>query len=194
MSSLTLNTTNGAITLTPEDASGTKNILIRREGYDIGKFYTEYTLNTYSVGTSFSDLMTWTNITGLKAGSFVEIYCYIPVRNDSTSWGGFFFEPNVSFNNGSTWYGLGNSGYNAVMEYGQSIHYYDNTYVIDPGFTSDWSIRLKWRGASYDGTTTIRSSNSVNETRSGYNSNYLTTNNANMQHYPHYILKEYIPK
>lgn len=41
-----------------------------------------------------------------KAGSKIKLSYNVPMRNDSTSWGGGYIEPQVSFNNGGAWNSL----------------------------------------------------------------------------------------
>lgn len=161
------------------------------------KLVTEYDSTAYATASALTivDMKTWTNQTGFKAGSKLELYYHVPCRNDSASWGGGYIEPNISFDGGTTWYSLGHCGYDGgvmnVTNY--EIHNYNNIIWIDPNQASAYQVRLKFRFCSYDGTLLVNSGNVINNGWTGYNSNFLTVNNCCYQHYMHYILKEWTP-
>lgn len=61
---------------------------------------------TYSTSTTWALGPSFSTVTDFKAGSRVKLSYHIPMRNDSTGWGGGYIEPQVSFNGGSTWSSL----------------------------------------------------------------------------------------
>lgn len=174
--------------------------IIPSGAFKLNRLVSEYDSTTYATASQSSlvDLKIWSNYTGFKAGSKLEIYWHVPCRNDSTSWGGFIMELNISFDGGTTYYSLGGIGFDAVMESGagSDIHYSNNLLWIDPNQASDYQVRLKFRYCSYDvGTLGVNegsSSHYINWPISGYNSNYLTTNNSHLRHYMNYSIKEWI--
>jgi hypothetical protein len=100
---------------------------------------------TWTLGTTFADSGDF------RAGSLLRIYYMYPCRNDSGGWGGLYFEPQIRFNSGA-WQSLGSRGYDAVMEYGQSINSTQNIMLIDPGQSSTFTVGIRYYFRSYDGT------------------------------------------
>lgn len=111
-----------------------------------------------SFGTSYAIGMTWNNFVK-PAGTAIVFMTTIPMRNDSTGWGGVFTQIDFSINDGATWESLGDTGYGVVMEYGQSINQWNSTQIIDlAAIVNSTQVRFRFQHKSYDGTTTIRSS------------------------------------
>lgn len=161
-----------------------------------GKTIMEYDSTTYATASAaFVDLKIWTNVTGYTAGSKLELYYHVPCRNDGAGWGGAYIEPNISFDGGTTYYSLGHGGFDGgcMNIGGDDIHYQNNLIWIDPNQASAYQLRMKFRYAVYDQTVTVNGSHDINGADAGYNSNYLTTNNSHLQHFMHYILREWIP-
>lgn len=146
-----------------------------------------------SATTSWVAGTTFTEMTGFKGGSVLKIYYMYPCRNDSTGWGGLYFEPQIQFNTG-TWYSLGSRGYDAVMHNTSAdIHWTENTMYVDPSAytgTSDFSMNLRFYFRSYDGTVGLNNSqgHDLNAT-SGTASNIGGGYNI-YQHYGHWIIEE----
>lgn len=119
---------------------------------NITNIQTDTTGRTFS--TSWADGKTWEPVT-LPAKSKIMYHVYIPMRNDSSSWGGGYTEVQYSINGGS-YQSMGNSGYETVMEYGQSIHSYINNFFLDfSDITEEFTITFKWRHRSHDGTLDV---------------------------------------
>lgn len=167
--------------------------------YVLGKVYKVYDSTSYSTSSArtFVDGPILTNLTGFKGNSLIELFYHVPGRNDSTSWGGMYVEPNVSFDNGSTYSSLGHTGYDVVMVYNSNtILSYNNTIWINPNQTADFTMKFKFRFCSYDGTTYINGIRDINDAgteTSGSNSNFLTTDDSHLQHFFHIIVKEWRP-
>lgn len=142
-----------------------------------------------SIGTSWTLGPSFANTTGFKAGSLVRLDYHMPCRNDSTSWGGLYIEPQISYNAGMNWFSLGSSGYdgNVMNNASADIASYFNSILIDPGQTSDFGVQVRFYVKSYDGTAYINYSHDINLV-SG-TATALTGNNFN-QHYSKIIVEE----
>lgn len=150
-----------------------------------------YSSAGFGVDTSWSyrtELSTL--LSGFKANSLIQLSYYIPARNDSTGWGGLYIEPQIEFNQDGSWFSLGCSGYDgSVMIYGQeTIASYMNVLLIDPGQTSDFSVKFRFAMRSYNSTTDIDTRHDIN-TVSGTASIMSGINGR--QHYSHILVEEY---
>lgn len=177
---------------TIQNPSGTKALDVTKlstGGYYTRQMYTQVDTTGYNFSTSFSAGPVFANVTGFKAGSLVRMSYHMPCRNDSGSWGGGYIEPQVSFNNGTTWNSLGSSGYDAgVMTLATGdIGSYFNMMFLDPGMTSDFSVQFRFYLRSYDGTLTLNSSHEINLI-SGTAT--LLPGTAGVQHYAKIIVEE----
>ena len=198
MSNLKLSTTNGSVTLKPEDGSGNVDVMIPRSGirpsneHRIGNIHSEVFQTTVtSTSASAKDLCIFQNVTGFSPNSKLELFYHVPTRNDSSSWGGIRIQPNISFDNGATWENLGNTGYeNMISEASDLIHYYSNTMVIDPVKTEEYSVKIKLMFMAYESTVTVNGSHEINTNRTGMNT---VAHADDLHHFTHIILKEYIP-
>lgn len=147
--------------------------------------------------TDRSATTTWTlgatwNPYIMKAYSTLKIYYSYPMRNESTSWGGIYFEPQVTFNNGITWYSLGSRGYDLMsLNAGGNIKYMENYITINPSQTADFNFGLRYYFRSYDGTVGINNSlgHDMNA-NSGTAFFHPTISSNNYQHYVHFIVEE----
>lgn len=139
----------------------------------------------WSVRTELSE-----QLNGFKAGSYIHLFYYVPNRNNSTSWGGAYIEPQVEFNNDGVWFSLGCCGYDGgVMIYRHAtIASYMTSIIIDPNQSNDFSVKFRFAMRSYDGTTTINGSHNINNV-SGTAS--IMGGNNGLQHYFHIVVKEY---
>ena len=109
----------------------------------------------------------YTNITttpdwSIPAKAKCHLYYYVPVRNDTQSWGGMYSRLLYRINSGS-WIDMGDSGYSSVMiTSSYSISYYGNSFTFDfASLTSDFTLGFLVQGAPYDNTANIMSSNSI---------------------------------
>lgn len=110
-------------------------------------------LTERSFGTSWELGPTFTTLSGFKANSLLHLYYLVPMRNNSTSWGGAYIEPQIQFNQDGVWNSLGSCGYDGgVMGHENRILSYRNFMLIDPGQTQDFSIQLRFYCKTYDGT------------------------------------------
>ena len=140
-------------------------------------------------GTSWTAGTELPVVGGFKAGSLLRIYYMYPCRNDSTSWGGIYFEPQIRFNQG-TWQSLGSRGYDAVMELGNgSISFTSNSMLINPEQSSDFSVQLRFYFRSYDGSVGINNGNGHDINATSGTANLMSGNNG-LQHYGHWNIEE----
>ncbi len=137
---------------------------------------------TWGLGPTFSVVQ------GFRAGSKVRLTYHVPMRNHSSSWGGGYIEPQIRIN-GGTWQSLGSSGYDGgVMTLGaDAIGSYNNTLLIDPAQTADFSVQARLYYKSYDGTVIVNGSNNINNI-SGSAS--LMSGVNGMQHYTNVSIEE----
>ena len=129
-------------------------------------------------------------IPNCQSRSLLHISYYVPARNDSTSWGGLYIEPQVRFNEG-TWQSLGSSGYDGgVMRNGQaSIGSYYQTILIDPAQTASFSVQFRIYFRSYDGTAGVN--NGVNhDINVVSNTATIISGNNGLQHFTHIVVEE----
>jgi hypothetical protein len=140
------------------------------------------TNTTWKLGPTFAQL------TGFSPNSVIKLTYAFPMRNDSTSWGGGYLEPQIKINTGA-WQSLGSGGYDgSVMNLGNSaIGTYTNVLYITPGQTSTYSLQFRFYFRSYDGTVLINQSHDINA-RS--NTATLMSGQNGLQHYAHIIIEE----
>jgi hypothetical protein len=177
-----------------ESANSTQNSSIFSLGGTLGGMAGyRYIRNTDSqidtagrtTGTSWTIMWTGDNRTGYKAGSLIHLRYHIPLRNDDTSWGGGYVEPQITYNNSSTWYKLGSSGYDGgvMAQVTQVIGSYNNSIYINPsldGVYGDFSVRIRFVSKAYSSTLQWNQSHEINNV-SGTGT---TSNAANYnQHY-----------
>lgn len=175
------------------DSNGIQKVNVNSlnsNGLYVRKIYTEVDTVSRSC-TAWTLMWTGTNQTDFKAGSKVRLQYHMALRNNSSSWGGGYIEPQISFND-STWFSLGSSGYDGgVMSLDTgTIGSYNNSIVIDPaiqGVTGDFQVRIRFYAKPYDGTLLWNIDHDINAVSgtatllSGVNS---------LQHYCNYTIEE----
>ena len=141
-----------------------------------------------STTTGWTLAVTFDTINDFAPGSLIRLAYHIPMRNDSTSWGGGYIEPQITYGT-SDWVSLGSSGYDGgVMQLGGAyIGSYHQVILIDPQINTPFSIRLRFYYKSYDGTIQWNNNHALNDI-SG-TATLLTGNEY--QHYAHVIVEEY---
>jgi hypothetical protein len=142
-----------------------------------------------SFGTGNATVLTTTPTWTIQPNKNIELDINVPTRHDGTDWGGLYINTNIKVN--STWYNLGNSGYDGnVMQSGaSSIATYTNTKILklvsELNLTSSYTVKIELTARSYSGTTLVNQSHHTNYTGSnlgsrgalktwGSNQNYLT--------------------
>lgn len=127
----------------------------------IGEIYYAYDSTTRTFGNTWADGKIWDSYQ-FKGGSRVRLDWRVPMRNDNSSWGGGYVDIQYSYDDGSTWNSIGNSGYDGPMALGGDIIVSMNgnfTFIETP--QDDFSLKLKFRHRSYDGTLTVNGSRDV---------------------------------
>ena len=175
--------------------------------FRLGKVVREYAASAVTLSTtSLVDMFTGSNTSGFTGGSHLELQWYIPSRKDTSSgtagnWMGMYFQPCLSFDDGTTWYSLGTCGYDGgtMVRYASSIHNYTNHAWIQNSGTNipssgSYTVKIKFMGCEYEttGTAYVNGSHDIN----GKNSvTYIDTSAGidRYQHYSHWTLKEWIP-
>jgi len=190
------------------DVANMSNDLANLSGsYKIGKVISEYNTSGLS-NTSNAAWVAWpaagfTNQTGFTGGSTIHIEAWIPMRNDSTGWGGGYVDTNITFDNGVAWRSLGNHGYDGgvMANTSPSIHGENITYLVTGTPSTDYSVKLRFMFKSYDGTVAINSSHDINRTGTagfcpagtdGIADTRLSATDVN-QNWGSYRITEYIP-
>lgn len=142
----------------------------------------------YSFSTAWALGPVFDVITGVKAGSLLKVFYHAPFRNDSTSWGGAYTELQFSVNGGA-WKSLGSSGYDGgvMKNAAAAIGAYNNSILVDPGQTADFSIQFRLYCKSFDGTAQLNANHDINNI-SGTAT--LEVGAQGTQHYAHIIVEE----
>jgi hypothetical protein len=151
---------------TIQDLSGSRTINVSKlyaSDYNIDIVNVQTNSTTYSFTTAWALGPTFTTISGFLPNSLVRLEYHMPCRNDSTSWGGMYIEPQVSFNGGA-YQSLGSCGYDgSVMNLNApSIGSYYNSILINPSLSSTFSAQFRFYFRSYDGTSTLNGSHDIN--------------------------------
>ena len=88
-----------------------------------------------------------------SGGSRIRLDWRCPMRNDNGGWGGGYIDIQYSFDNGNSWGSIGNSGYDGPMAIGGDvITSMSGSFTFTQCPSSDFSLRLKFKHRSYDGT------------------------------------------
>jgi microcystin-dependent protein len=164
--------------------------LILQNGAILRSITTLIDTANYSTTTAWALGPVFPTINNLRANSFLRLSMHTPCRNDSTSWGGAFLEPQVSFDNGVTWRSLGSSGYDAVMSIGNHIGSYFQQFLLYPQIASTYSFKVRLYFRSYDSTVRINEDHAINSV-SGTVPLIAGATSPN-QHYAKIIVEEYL--
>jgi hypothetical protein len=145
---------------------------------------------TRNVSTQWVVGPTFNTVTGFNAGSLVKISYIVPSRNNSQfNWGGLYIEPQVSFDNGSTWNSLGSSGFDGgiMINSSAAIGSYTNTLLVNPQQTTDFSVTIRFYYRAYAEVTTINGQNAINSISQ---TAPLMTGVNGLQHFTKVIVEE----
>ena len=127
----------------------------------IGVINYQYDSATRTFGTSWADGKIWDAVE-FSGRSRIRLDWRVPMRNDNSSWGGGYIDILYSFDDGATWHSIGNSGYDGPMASGGDIITSMNgnfTFTNCPDY--DFSLRIKFRHRSYNGTLTVNGSRDI---------------------------------
>lgn len=166
-------------------------------GYRIHKFahsdasiYTN--INFRFINTTFTPVKILPNST-------LKLFVDVPLRNDSSAWGGAYVEILYKINN-DNYISLGNSGFDGVMTNGlSSILTYNKSFIITPTSaptTESYYLNFTMRIRAYDNTTDttplyLNGNRDINQTGSG-GSAYQNSTHEPLDHFhTTFILYEY---
>jgi hypothetical protein len=143
---------------------------------------------TYNVTAGWAVGPTFAQLTDMKAGSLIKMSYTVPCRNDSTSWGGMYIEPQINIA-GAGWQSLGSCGYDGnVMNLGNAaIGTYTNSILITPSQAVDFTVQFRLVFRTYDGAGHINYNHDVN-VLSG--TAPLMAGDSGLQHFLHIIVEE----
>jgi hypothetical protein len=162
------------------------------DGYYVRQSVAQVYSSSFSVGNGWALAVTFDSLPTFNANSLIEMDYLFPCRNDSTSWGGMYIEPQVSFNGGSSWSSLGSCGYDGgIMHSGSAdIGSYYNSMTIDPGQTSAFTPRFRFYMRSYDGTSGINNGSISNDVNNISGTATLLSGNNGLQHFGRINVRE----
>ena len=143
-----------------------------------------YNSNNYTVYNWWQLIPIGVNTLGLSANSKFKLTYNIPVRNDSWGWGGCYIEPQVSYNNGASWFSLGSSGYDGstMNNNSPSIGTYTNSVLVDPSISTTYNVLVRFYMRTYDGTAWINGNHDLGNVSGTASGAYLGSTNGR-QHY-----------
>lgn len=162
------------------------NTVLGQSGYYVRQVFSDIDTTSRTASTSWGLMWTAPIHNGFLAGSKVKIHIELPLRNESTSWGGAYIEPQVTFNGGTNWYSMGSSGYdgNVMQLSSSSIATYTRMLFLDPqlhGISGSYNFGVRIYMKSYDGSVRWNYDHDLNAV-SGTVSNIGNAQNLN-QHY-----------
>jgi hypothetical protein len=176
-----------------ENLNGTNAVVLNNislAGRYRRRIYTQVDTANYSTTTTWALGPSFQPVSDFSPRSVIRLDYQIPTRNDSTSWGGGYIEPQVRFNE-DPWQSLGSAGYDAgVMSLGFAcIASFHQTIFIDPNILSTYSTQFRFYFRSYDGTFGLNNAlghdlNSVSGTAS------IMSGTNGLQHFAHIIVQE----
>jgi len=166
-----INTTSGQTTVTPSDVYvNTNDGYIRKMALStfggkltgVVRALKETDQSTRSFGTGWGVGKTW-SWWDKSAGSAIFFASTVPMRNDSTSWGGAYCQVEFAVNGSSTWTSLGDTGYDVVMANGTAniSHWTAAQLLTNYTIITATRVRFRFKHRSYDGTMTINGSNGI---------------------------------
>lgn len=110
----------------------------------------------------------FTNHTGFTGGSTLHIEYWIPMRHDTSGWGGGYIDTNITFDNGVAWRSLGNPGYDGgvMANPGNTIHGQNLTMIVTGTPSTDYSVKLRFMVKTYTNSVNlyINQSHDINRT------------------------------
>ncbi len=129
----------------------------------IGEIYYQYDSVVKTFSTSWADGKIWDTY-DFTGGSRVRLDWRCPMRNDSSGWGGGYIDIQYSYDDGVSWSSIGNSGYDGPMAIGGDIiTSMSGSFIFLSCPTGDFSLKLKFRHRSYDGTLNVNGSRDIVE-------------------------------
>ena len=90
----------------------------------------------------------FSNIPDFRPGSIIRLYYHVcansgAITTPAIAWRGFYLEPQISYNGGSTWQSLGASGAVTIMNTAPSQGSYSNSIWIDPQQSTEFGVQIR---------------------------------------------------
>lgn len=127
----------------------------------IGEIYYAYDTEGRSFSSSWADGKIWDTYS-FTGGSRVRLDWRVPMRNDAGGWGGGYIDIQYSYDDGTTWSSIGNSGYDGPMAIsGDIITSMNGSFTFTDCPDNDFTLKLKFRHRSYDGTLYINNQRDI---------------------------------
>lgn len=154
------------------------------------QIYSQVDTLNWSATTTWALGPTFAQVSGFQPGSVIRLDYQIPTRNDSTSWGGGYIEPQVRFDD-EPWQSLGSCGHDAgVMSLGYAcIASYQQTIFIDPARSSPFAVQFRFYFRAYESTIGLNNALGHDINLTSGTATIMPGNNG-LQHYTHIIVQE----
>jgi hypothetical protein len=111
------------------------------------------------------------------------------MRNDNTSWGGIYLEPQVQFN-GGTWQSLGSTGHEMMTTSAMDIATYHNELLVVPGIATDFTAAFRFYFRGYEATVYLNNGSNHDINVVSGTATIMSGDNGN-QHYFHILVEEF---
>ena len=108
----------------------------------------------HALNTTKKVIKTWDTFTK-EAGDAILVSYRFPTRNDSTSWGGVYAYIDVSYDDGSTWTQVFDSGYDGAMcvTDAKVINSISGSFLLDDNNAIDaTSVKFRYSAKTYEGS------------------------------------------
>ena len=127
------------------------------------KWFKQIDTADHSVSTSIAVVKTWDTF-AKEAGEAIQVSYRFPTRNDNTSWGGIYAYADVSYDDGTTWHEVLNTGYDGAMCSGSAsvIDSISGTFLLtDSNAINATSVKFRYRAKTYQGSGYINQSHDM---------------------------------
>ncbi len=127
----------------------------------IGVINYQFDSTQRTFGTSWAVGKEWAPVS-FKGGSRIRIDWRIPMRNDSSSWGGGFTDIEFSYDDGATWISIGSSGYDGPMAIsGDIITSMNGAFTFTDCPEEDFIMKIRFKHRSHDGTLNVNGEHAI---------------------------------
>ena len=127
------------------------------------KWFKQIDTADHTVSTSVAVVKTWDTFTK-EAGEAIQVSYRFPTRNDDASWGGIYAYADVSYDDGTTWNEVLNTGYDGSMCSGSAnvINSISGTFLLtDSNAINATSVKFRYRAKTYSGSGYINQSHDM---------------------------------
>ena len=115
-----------------------------------------------SINTTNKIIKEWSEF-NKSAGDVVELSYRVPVRNDSSGWGGAYLYIDYSVDSGSNWTRIFDSGYDRVMiNDAKGISSFTGTFIVDIAeVTNSDKVRFRYWAKTYTGDGRVNNNHGI---------------------------------